>query len=184
MQAALDVARRDEAIYADLVTAFGRNGVQAFIVDAVVPEIEAEANHVLARMSGNTMHLRLDLTKEKRSGEGSIETLEIRIGDLAGTRDYEMYSGGEAFRINFAIRIALSKLLARRAGTELKFLAIDEGFGTQDVVGRDTIVAILNAIKTDFEKILVITHIQELKDVFNFQIRVEKKDEQSYIMIA
>jgi DNA repair exonuclease SbcCD ATPase subunit len=53
--------------------------------------------------------------------------------------NYEMFSGGEAFRINFAIRIALSKLLARRAGAPLPTLVIDEGFGTQDNLGLEKI---------------------------------------------
>jgi len=44
------------------------------------------------------------------------ETLDILISDGAGTRDYEMFSGGEAFRVNFAIRLALSRVLAHRAG--------------------------------------------------------------------
>ena len=47
------------------------------------------------------------------------------IADELGTRSYEMYSGGEAFRINFAIRVALSQMLARRAGAH----AGDERWG-------------------------------------------------------
>ena len=39
------------------------------------------------------------------------ETLDILITDPYGTREYEMFSGGEAFRINFSIRLALSRLL-------------------------------------------------------------------------
>ena len=50
----------------------------------------------------------------KRDEANAIETLDIVISDDQGARGYEMYSGGEAFRVNFAVRIALSKLLARR----------------------------------------------------------------------
>ena len=50
-------------------------------------------------------------------------------------------SGGEAFRVNFAIRVAMSKILARRAGARLQTLVIDEGFGSQDVQGSDDIRA-------------------------------------------
>ena len=38
------------------------------------------------------------------------DAFDIEIADELGTRNYELYSGGEAFRINFAIRVALSKL--------------------------------------------------------------------------
>ncbi len=64
------------------------------------------------------------------------ETLDIQISDGAGVRDYEMYSGGEAFRVNFAIRLALSEVLAQRKGARLQTLVIDEGFGSQDIQGR------------------------------------------------
>ena len=70
------------------------------------------------RMTENRMHVKIETQKETQKGDVT-ETLEIKISDELGTRNYEMYSGGEAFRINFAIRIALSRLLARRAGAPL-----------------------------------------------------------------
>jgi len=85
-----------------------------------------------------------------------------------------MFSGGEAFRINFAIRIALSKLLARRAGAPLPPLVIDEGFGTQDSTGIEKLKEAINSIQDDFDKILVITHIEELRDAFPTRINVIK----------
>ena len=103
-----------------------------------------------------------------------METLDIIISDEMGERPYEMYSGGEAFRINFAIRLAISKLLTHRAGAKLQFLVIDEGFGSQDAPGRAKLVEAIDAIKDDFEKIIVITHIEELKEEFPVRIEVNK----------
>ena len=100
--------------------------------------------------------------------------MDIVIGDELGTRNYEMFSGGEAFRINFAVRIALSRLLARRAGAPLPTLIIDEGFGTQDNTGMEKLKEAINSIQGDFEKILVITHMDELKDAFPTRIDVTK----------
>ena len=85
-----------------------------------------------------------------------------------------MFSGGEAFRIDFAIRIALSRLLARRAGAPLPTLIIDEGFGTQDSNGVEKLKEAINSIQDDFQKIIVITHIEELKDAFPTRIEVIK----------
>lgn len=172
-RAALETARRDESIYADLVTAFGRNGVQAFIVEAVVPEIEAEANRLLAMMSEGRMTVRLETQRATRAGD-LAETLDIVIADESGPRDYEMYSGGEAFRINLALRIALSKLLARRAGAPLPTLIIDEGFGSQDAAGRERLIEAVTAIRADFRCLLVVTHIKELKQLFDTRIEVHK----------
>ena len=85
-----------------------------------------------------------------------------------------MFSGGEAFRINFALRIALSRLLANRAGAPLPTLFIDEGFGTQDAAGLERLVEAINVIQNDFQKIIVITHIEELKEAFPVRIEVTK----------
>ena len=108
------------------------------------------------------------------SREDLKETLDMVISDGVGQRDYEMYSGGEAFRVNFAIRVALSQMLARRAGARLQTLVIDEGFGSQDAQGRQLLVEAINLVQEDFEKILVITHLDELKDAFSTRIEVEK----------
>ena len=162
-----------KSIYDELRTAFGVKGVPAMIIEAAVPEIEAEANRLLARMTGGRMHVRFDTLRETLAGQVR-EALEIKIADELGTREYSLYSGGEAFRVNFAVRIALSKLLARRAGAQLQTLVIDEGFGTQDAQGRERLVEAINVVKDDFACVLVITHIDELKDVFPVRIQVTK----------
>ncbi|HDQ70923.1 MAG TPA: SMC family ATPase [Chloroflexi bacterium] len=182
------IQRRDElaaeqSIYEALKTAFGVKGVPAMIIEAAVPEIEEEANRLLSRMTGGRMHVRFDTQRETLAGEVR-EALEIKIADEVGTREYSLYSGGEAFRVNFAIRIALSKLLARRAGAQLQTLVIDEGFGTQDAQGRERLVEAINAIQDDFACLLVITHIEELKDVFPVRIQVTKTSEGSTVEIV
>jgi len=173
----------EQSIYEELRTAFGVRGVPAMIIEAAVPEIEAEANRLLARMTGGRMHVRFDTQRETLAGQVR-ETLEIRIADELGTRDYSLYSGGEAFRVNFAIRIALSKLLARRAGAQVQTLVIDEGFGTQDAPGRERLVEAINVIRSDFACVLVITHIDELKDAFPVRIEVIKTPEGSVVKVV
>ena len=167
----------DQDIYQELVIAFGRQGVQAMLIETVVPRLEDEANLLLGRMTDNRMHLQLETQRERRTGRGDpIETLEIRVSDELGPRSYEMYSGGEAFRINLALRIALSKVLAQRMGAPLPTLFIDEGFGTQDAAGRERILDVIGSIQDDFDKIIVITHLDEIKDVFPVRIEVRKEE--------
>ncbi|MBM4432371.1 MAG: SMC family ATPase, partial [Chloroflexi bacterium] len=178
----LSKASQEEKVYKDLAQAFGKRGIQALIIETALPEIEEEANRLLARMTDNRMHVKIETQRETKKGE-AIETLDIKIADELGTRNYEMFSGGEAFRINFAIRIALSKLLARRAGAPLPTLIIDEGFGTQDSAGIEKLKEAINSIQDDFEKILVITHIDELKEAFPTRIDVTKTAEGSTISL-
>jgi DNA repair protein SbcC/Rad50 len=84
----------------------------------------------------------------------------------------------------WALRIAISKLLARRAGAQLQTLVIDEGFGSQDSQGRSLVVEAINSIQHDFERIIVITHIEELKDLFPARIDVVKMAGGSRVTIA
>ena len=165
------------SIYQELVTAFGRQGVQAMLIETVVPRVEEEANVLLGRMTDNRMQLKLETQRERRTGRGDpIETLEINVSDELGPRSYEMYSGGEAFRVNLSLRIALSRVLAQRLGAPLPTLFIDEGFGTQDAAGRERILDVIGAIEQDFEKVIVITHLDELKDAFPVRIEVQKDE--------
>ncbi len=120
--------------YKQIERAFGKDGVPALLIEQVLPQIEAKANETLERLSDGMMSVRF-VTQARfkdKHREDMKETLEIQISDSAGVRDYELYSGGEAFRVNFAIRLALSEVLAQRAGARLQTLVIDEGFGSQD----------------------------------------------------
>ena len=179
----LGQASEEEQIYRDLAEAFGKKGIQALLIETALPEIENEANRLLARMTDNRMHVKIETQRETKKGD-TVETLDINISDELGTRNYEMFSGGEAFRINFAIRIALSKLLARRAGAPLPTLIIDEGFGTQDTIGIEKLKEAINSIQDDFEKILVITHIEDFRDAFPARIDVVKTADGSTLEVG
>jgi exonuclease SbcC len=178
----LEALRRELSVCEELRDAFGKRGVPTMVIETVVPEVEQEANRLLSEMSGGRMRLRMETQRETKSGEAR-DTLELNISDELGTRAYEMYSGGEAFRINFAVRIALSKLLARRAGAQLRALFIDEGFGTQDAAGRERLVAAIQSIQNDFDRILVITHLDELRDAFPARIEVTKSPSGSNVRV-
>ena len=168
-----------------LERAFGKDGIPALLIEQALPEIEETTNTLLSRLSNGRMSFNFMTQREYKdtSREDLKETLDIVIRDSVGERDYEMFSGGEAFRVNFSIRLALSKVLARRAGARLQTLVIDEGFGSQDAQGRQRLVEAINLVRDDFEKILVITHLEELKDVFPTRIEVEKTAKGSQVQI-
>ena len=183
--AKLTALQDEQLIYQELATAFGRQGVQAMVIETVVPRLEDKTNALLGRMTDNRMNVKLETQRERASGQGDPrETLEILISDELGPRSYEMYSGGEAFRVNLALRIALSKVLAQRIGAPLPTLFIDEGFGTQDAVGRERILDIISAIGDDFEKVLVITHLDDLKEAFPVRIEVQKEESGSTFWLS
>ena len=166
----------ERSIYDELALAFGKNGIQALIIETAIPQLNDDANELLGRLTENRMSLKLQVQEGRRDSRTGLpsEELDIKIADEVGTRSYETFSGGEAFRINFALRIALSKLLARRSGAPLPILFIDEGFGSQDIEGQERLTEAIQSIQDDFEKIIVITHIEQIKEAFPVRIEVTK----------
>ena len=176
----------EKGVYDELAVAFGRNGIQALIIETAIPQLQDDANELLNRLTEGRLTLKLQLQegrRERRMGLPS-EELDIRISDEVGTRSYETFSGGEAFRINFALRIALSKLLARRSGAPLPILFIDEGFGSQDSAGQERLKEAIQSIQSDFEKIIVITHVEDVKESFPTRIEVTKTSSGSTFVVV
>lgn len=159
--------------YQAVENALSKDGIQALLIEGALPELESEANHLLGKLTDNQAHLTLESLRDLKSG-GAKETLDIKISDAMGIRAYELFSGGEAFRIDFALRIALSKLLARRSGTSLQTLIIDEGFGSQDEEGLANIMEALYKIQEDFAKIIIVSHLPTMKDQFPVHFVVHK----------
>ena len=74
----------DKAVYEELAKAFGKSGVQAMIIEQVVPELADDANALLGRMTDNRMHLSFETQRAAKTRDSTIETLDIKITDGAG----------------------------------------------------------------------------------------------------
>lgn len=168
--------------FAEIVKALGKDGLQALLIEQALPEIEQEANILLAQLTDNQTQIYIESLRDLKKG-GSKETLDIKISDSIGLRPYEMFSGGEAFRIDFALRIAISKLLARRAGTALQTLIIDEGFGSQDDDGLQMIMDSILKIQDNFAKVIIVSHLPAMKEQFPVQFLVQKKASGSVVTV-
>ncbi|MCL5875631.1 MAG: SMC family ATPase [Candidatus Dependentiae bacterium] len=168
--------------YTIIAQSTGKDGIQALLIEEAIPEIEQEANSLLGKLTDNQAHLSIESLRDLKKG-GTKETLDIKISDAVGIRPYELFSGGEAFRIDFALRIAISKLLARRAGTALQTLIIDEGFGSQDEDGLSHIMEAIYKIQEDFERIIVVSHLPSMKEQFPVHFVIEKGSQGSVVKV-
>lgn len=168
--------------YQAIAQATGKDGIQALLIEDAIPEIEHEANELLSKLTDNQTQLFIESLRDLKKG-GTKETLDIKISDAVGIRPYELFSGGEAFRIDFALRIAISKLLARRAGTSLQTLIIDEGFGSQDEDGLSHIMDALYKIQDDFAKIIIVSHLSSMKNQFPVHFVIEKGPNGSIVQV-
>jgi exonuclease SbcC len=136
LEADQEALSRQVGRFKQLERAFGKDGVPALLIEQALPQIEEKANEILDRLSSGGMAVRFVTQaayKDKRRDDMK-ETLDIQISDASGTRDYEMYSGGEAFRVNFAIRLALQclpnaprsyKMLRSAGGSQVQAASAD-----------------------------------------------------------
>jgi len=162
--------------YTDLELAFGKSGIQAIIIENILPEIEKEINKILNIISNGQITVEFKTQKDKKKSKKitSIETLDIIINDGNNTRKYELYSGGQKFRIDFAIHVGLSMFLANRSGSKMEFFMVDEGIGSQDFNARNNFIQTIYSLSSIFEKILIISHIEDIKESFENKLLVTK----------
>lgn len=173
------------SVYETLDRACGKKaGVPALIVENAVPEIERLCNDMLSRMAGGRLAVRLDTQVEGKTTGTMQEVLRITVLDGGTERPYQTYSGAERFMVDLALRVALSKFLAHRAGAEIKLFVLDEGLGSCDATNRQAVMDAIQAVSQEFGKVIVITHIAELQDALPQRIEVVKGPEGSKVEVA
>jgi exonuclease SbcC len=82
-------------------------------------------------------------------------------------------SGGEEDVANLVIRLAISQMIAERAGHPLSVLILDEVFGSLDLERRDKVIELLHRLGDRFEQVILITHIESIREGLDQVIRVE-----------
>lgn len=166
---------QERQILKELTKAFGKNGIQALILENSAAEIEEISNSLLARLTNSNLSIRIRTQKKNQDGTYK-EVFDVIITDQYHTSPFELYSGGEAFRISFVIRIALSTLLARRFGVQISALFYDEAFQDLDSDGTAGLIDAFHLLSKDFRYQLVITHDSELKSRFDSVVTIVKDD--------
>ncbi|MGH7482149.1 MAG: SbcC/MukB-like Walker B domain-containing protein, partial [Longimicrobiales bacterium] len=82
-------------------------------------------------------------------------------------------SGGEEDVANLVLRLAISQMIAERAGHPLSILILDEVFGSLDVERRDNVIQLLHRLSDRFEQVILITHVETVRDGLDTVVRVE-----------
>jgi len=177
IQAEVDVLRDDLRVYTELSFSFGKNGIQKDIINDNVPLLENKTNELLSKFAENSqLQVKFDLDPVTKSGklkkQGGLDIVIFQKGHQP--RLLNMYSGGETVRIVFAILLALSYLLTKRAGKRSQTLIIDERIAALDQDGINQFIEIVKYISNEYKKIIIVSHISELKESFTNVINVSK----------
>ena len=164
-------------LFNPLLEVFGKNGISVYIIDKVLPEVELIANDILDTLTSGAFSVSLNTQKELTSGKLS-ESFDIQILNQGVARNYLLYSGGQRFLIDLAIRMSLSVILARRKNFTIETLLIDEGFSSLDAKYREITVNAIEGIynKFNLRKMILITHAEEISENIDNIIRTEIKN--------
>lgn len=173
----------DEKVYEKLVFAFGKNGIQKSIMKSAVPELERLATQLIQEFSINKdIMIRFDLDPQKKDGELKTQGgLDIVIIENGKSKNLSLYSGGETTQITFAIYLSLAELSSRRAGRQMQTLIIDERISGLDDDGISKFAEIIDVIKQRYNRCIIITHITQLKELFDSQLLIENTIDGSVI---
>ncbi|MGA2310548.1 MAG: SbcC/MukB-like Walker B domain-containing protein [Candidatus Bathyarchaeia archaeon] len=151
---------------------FHKDGIPTALLIEIVPEIEQEASKILRDLSNGRMDINFKFGRKTKTGKVT-EELIVEAVDQGRSHPVSRYSGGERMRINLALRLGVSEAITRRSGYRgrIETLVIDEGFGALDEEGRRATIEILQALRQRFKKILVISHIDDVREAFETRHR-------------
>ncbi|HVO77836.1 MAG TPA: SbcC/MukB-like Walker B domain-containing protein, partial [Methanomassiliicoccales archaeon] len=118
-----------------------------------------------------------ELTDGKYAGLELNDEYDIEVLDAGKKYELARFSGGEADLANLCLRLAISKLISERAGSALNFLILDEIFGSQDQERKRNIVTAFNQLSKQFSQILLITHVEDVKDMLGGAVLVTEMED-------
>lgn len=182
LAAEVDTLHRDMRLCATLTDAYTK--IPVLIMENAIPMLEQESNAVLSRISSTGLRVTFETQKTLKSRDGLAETLDIQVRDAFGERLLENFSGGERARVDLAIRIGLSKMLARRAGAKLETLVVDEAFAAIDRDGMDQLIECLPVLSQEFPLCLFVTHDEGFKHALPQQLVCSKSSNGSVVEVV
>ena len=127
---------------------------------AMRPEIAELASSFLA-----------DLTDGRYDAMDLSEDYRVTILDDGIPKT--VISGGEEDLANLVLRLAISQMIAERAGQPLSLLVLDEIFGSLDESRRQHVLGLLRRLGDRFPQVILITHIDQVREGLDRVIRVE-----------
>jgi exonuclease SbcC len=154
----------DWRIYDLFTTAVSKNGIPLKIMSIQLPAINAEISKILQGVCGFTVELEADPDSNE---------MEIYLNYGDSRRIIECGSGMEKMMASLAIRVALINTTSL---PKSDLLIIDEGFGALDDMNVESCTRLLNSLKKWFKSILVISHVDAVKDSVDNVLDITQKD--------
>jgi len=166
--------------YSTMVDFYSKKGIQSYIMENSFGFIQDKANYYLSILTGGSTQLEILPIKETKSGE-KREEVHIKILRGGSETGYDNLSGGEKQRVSVALLFATNAFMRSQSGID--FLLLDEVLDLSlDETGQEALIELLREVARDISSILVISHKQFIKEHFDQNILVVKKNGKSRIV--
>jgi DNA repair exonuclease SbcCD ATPase subunit len=159
----------EKEILEGVTNIFDSKGLPLYILNSYIPKLEGVINEVLNRLTNFKISI---ITQEKlKSTDKLANVCKIKIIRGANVYSIGNLSKGEERLVNIAFRIGIAKIFLERCKFET--LMLDEVFSSLGATNRDKVVALVQYLKNTFKKILVISHIDDVRDCFTQENQLE-----------
>jgi len=155
-------------LYQYYLEATHRDGIPHEVISVTIPQIEEEVNNILSQL----VDFRIVFETDDKNVNAYIAYSEERFWPL------ELTSGMEKFVSSLAIRTALINISTL---PRPNFIAIDEGFGSLDKSNLGSMSLLFDYLKTQFKFIVIISHIDSMRDVVDSYIEIHKVKDRSLV---
>jgi exonuclease SbcC len=144
-----------------------KKGIPTMLINNSLPLINKEINNILSGVTNFSINI---------EDEASSLNVYIDYGD--SKRIIECASGMEKMITSIAIRVALINISSL---PKSDIFIIDEGFGALDDSNIESCSRLLTSLKKYFKTILIISHVDSIKDIVDKNIEISKKGNDSYV---
>ena len=152
------------------INAVSRDGISYHLISETIPTIQSEVNNILAQVAEFSVLMELD----GKNINGKIMYDDDRIWPL------ELASGMEKFITSLAIRVALMHISNL---PKSNFLILDEGLSVLDSDNLPNMSMIFDLLKTKFDFIILISHLDQVRDIADTLIEIKREDGYSHVEV-
>ena len=141
-------------------------------LDSALGELRTELN---ARLRPELSEIASSFLTELTDGRYTQLEIDDKYDVLVLDEGEEkpVISGGEEDIVNLVLRLAISQMIAERSGHPLSVLILDEVLGSLDLERRDNVIQLLHRLENRYEQVILITHIESVRESLDQVIRVE-----------
>lgn len=165
-----DLSEKSDS-YGVLVDAFKPSGIPFMILSGVIEELNEEANDIISELGDDGLSVLVTTASENQRG-GTAEKVMVYAVTSDGQANYSTLSGSEQTRVALSIRLGLAQCIARRTGTPIETIVMDECWGMFDEAGKRAVMNVLIRLSERFS-VFSVSHLQDVTDAFPDAIEVD-----------